>query len=125
NCFTNVQSYFRIHLPADWKEMNPKLAITFIDAEKTGPGANVEAFGYQVSPTNEPLALPFITVQVAWSGGLSGSALDMLQDADLRRNGALLRLRGDGVRAEDIDNCSYDPAKHAWRIDYLQEDEKR
>ena len=124
-CFTNARGYFRIHLPADWKEMNPKLAVTFIDREKTGPAANVEAFGYQVSATNEPLDLPFITVQVARSGGLSGSALDMLQDEDVRRNGAFLRLRGDGIREQDIDNSSYDPVRRAWRIDYRKADQKR
>ena len=125
NRFTNAQGYFRIQLPADWKEMNPKLAITFIDVEKTGPAANVEAFGYQVSATNEPLDLPFITVQVARSGGLSGSALDMLQDEDTRRNATLLRLRGEGIREQDIDSSSYDPVRRAWRIDYRKEDEKR
>jgi hypothetical protein len=123
--FTNAQGYFRIHLPANWKEMNPKLAITFIDVEKTGPAVNVEAFGYQLSATNEPLDLPFITVQLARSGGLSGSALDMLKDEDVRRNGALLRLRGEGIREQDIDNSSYDPVRGAWRIDYRKEDEKR
>ena len=125
NCFTNAQDAFRIHLPADWKEMNPKLAITFIDPEKTGPAVNVEAFGYQVSATNEPLDLPFITVQVARSGGLSGSALDMLQNEDTRRNATLLRLRGDGIREQDIDSSSYDPVRRAWRMDYRKADEKR
>jgi hypothetical protein len=119
---TNAPGGFSLALPDCWNEMNPRFSVMFVDVEKVGPARNVDAFGYQLNPTNEFAAPPFISIQVARRGGLSGAGLDMLNDACVRKSAALLRLRGEGVEPDDIVSSSFDPIRRSLRIEYRRTD---
>lgn len=118
--FTNAQHLFSLVLPEDWRLMDRNRAKSLLDTERSGSYTNTASFGYMppAPGTNDSASSSYIVVHVIHSRRWMPNTIAVLDNPEFRQTGALLRLRGEGVRQEDIVSTSFHPGELLLRTDY-------
>lgn len=118
--FTNAQHLFSLVLPEDWRLMDADRAKSLFEPERSGSYTNRASFGYlpPAAGTNDSATSSYIVVHVIHSRRWTPNTLAVLDHPEFRQTGALLRLRSEGVRLEDIVSTSFHPQNLVLRTDY-------